>query len=63
MSDLDDEDDYRVWVCICGELVDGDYDCPQCGGDPPWGCTDDACERHHGPTDDEWENDPELEGT
>jgi hypothetical protein len=56
-ANKDDLDDEGEWCCGCGLFVGGDHDCPSCGGEPPWGCTDDGCERHHGGDEDPYDFD------
>lgn len=52
-----DEEDSHTWLCDCGHFEESQFDCGRCGREPPWGCLDDGCSRHHDPDPDDWEGD------
>lgn len=31
-------DEPSMWICACGNIVESEFHCPNCGFEPPWGC-------------------------
>lgn len=36
--------DDLMWLCGCGNVIDGGCHCTRCGAEPPWGCPCGFCQ-------------------